>query len=116
MIVNPHVAPFLHRGKGKPSWLRTSINFALRLIKEELQHRCSQLMEMGVSSNAALRLQGVLNQRYVGDITLSPDLTFTDVGKILTNLTREEAVNFIQRGERRTWDSMYIYRLLTSRN
>ncbi|KAL0142277.1 acyl transferase/acyl hydrolase/lysophospholipase [Mucor lusitanicus] len=104
--INPHVAPFLHRGKGKPSWLRTSINFVLRLVKEELQHRCSQLMEIGISSNAALRLQGVLNQRYVGDITLSPDLTFTDVGKILTNLTREEAVNFIQRGERRTWDNL----------
>ncbi|KAK4519357.1 uncharacterized protein ATC70_009592 [Mucor velutinosus] len=104
--INPHVAPFLHRGKGKPSWLRASINFVLRLIKEELQHRCSQLMEIGVSSNAVLRLQGVLNQRYVGDITLSPDLTFTDVGKILTNLTREEAVSFIQRGERRTWDNL----------
>ncbi|KAL7311030.1 Lipase 5, variant 2 [Mucor circinelloides] len=104
--INPHVAPFLHKGKGKPTLLRTSINFVLRLIKEEFQHRCSQLMEIGVSSNAALRLQGVLNQRYVGDITLSPDLTFKDVGKILTNLTREEAVNFIQRGERRTWDHL----------
>ncbi|KAL9552377.1 hypothetical protein MBANPS3_003788 [Mucor bainieri] len=104
--INPHIAPFLHRGKGKPSWLRTSMNFVLRFVKEELQHRCSQLMEIGVSSNATLRLQNVLNQRYVGDITLSPDLTFTDVGKILTNLTREEAVNFIQRGERRTWDNL----------
>ncbi|KAG1058383.1 hypothetical protein G6F42_028700 [Rhizopus arrhizus] len=51
--INPHVAPFLHKGKGKPTLLRTSINFVLRLIKEEFQHRCSQLMEIGVSSNAA---------------------------------------------------------------
>ncbi|CEP18273.1 hypothetical protein [Parasitella parasitica] len=90
-IVNPHVAPYLHKGKGKPTLLRTSINFVLRLIKEEFQHRCSQLIEIGVSSSFILRLQSVLAQRYVGDITLSPELTFTDVGKILTNLTRAEA-------------------------
>ncbi|KAI8638614.1 acyl transferase/acyl hydrolase/lysophospholipase [Parasitella parasitica] len=104
--INPHVAPYLHKGKGKPTLLRTSINFALRLIKEEFQHRCSQLIEIGVSSNAILRLQSVLSQRYVGDITLSPELTFTDVGKILTNLSRAEAVNFIERGERVAWDHL----------
>jgi hypothetical protein len=42
-LVNPHVAPFLHKSNKKPSILRTCINFVLRLFKEEVQHRCSQV-------------------------------------------------------------------------
>lgn len=78
------------------------------MIKEEFQHRCTQLMEIGISSYAILRLQTVLSQRYVGDITLSPELSFTDVGKILTCLTRAEAVDLIERGERVTWNRRYL--------
>lgn len=56
-----------------------------------------------------MRLENVLSQRYLGDITIAPELSFKDVSKILSNPDFESANNFIERGERATWPSKYIY-------
>ncbi|KAI9360933.1 acyl transferase/acyl hydrolase/lysophospholipase [Pilaira anomala] len=103
--LNPHVAPFLHKSNSEPSLLRTGFNFCLRMVKEEFQHRFVQLKELGISPNAIMRLENVLSQRYLGDITIAPELSFKDVSKILSNPDFESANNFIERGERATWPS-----------
>ncbi|KAI7891122.1 acyl transferase/acyl hydrolase/lysophospholipase [Mucor mucedo] len=104
--LNPHVAPFIHKDHSEPSLLRTGINFFLRFIKEEIQHRCSQLKELGISPNGIMRLQNVLSQIYIGDITIAPQLSFKDVVNILSNPDFESATGFIERGERATWQKM----------
>ncbi|KAG2230098.1 hypothetical protein INT48_004360 [Thamnidium elegans] len=104
--LNPHVAPFIHKGHSEPSTLRTGINFFLRLVKEEFQHRFLQLKELGISPNGIMRLENVLSQRYLGDITIAPELSYKDIRRILSNPDFESANKFIERGERATWPKM----------
>ncbi|GAA5809377.1 hypothetical protein MFLAVUS_002785 [Mucor flavus] len=104
--LNPHVAPFIHKGHSEPSTFRTGINFFLGLVKEEFQHRFLQLKELGISPNGIMRLENVLSQRYLGDITIAPELSYKDVTRILSNPDLESANKFIERGERATWPKM----------
>lgn len=52
-----------------------------------------------------MRLENVLSQIYIGDITIAPQLSFKDVVNILSNPDFESATGFIERGERATWQS-----------
>lgn len=125
--MNPHIAPFLYKGHGEASLLRTSINFFLQMVKEEVQHRCtqvpiffycifaytklikpySQLKELDIAPNFVRRLENVITQRYIGNITLAPELSFTDITNILRNPKIEFVTDFIGRGERTAWQSRF---------
>jgi TAG lipase/steryl ester hydrolase/phospholipase A2/LPA acyltransferase len=64
---------------------------------------------LGIRSNGIIRMENVLSQRYLGDITLAPELLFNDVKKILSNPDLAFATKFIQNGERTTWQSMFFF-------
>lgn len=63
------------------------------------------MKELGLSPNSIMRLESVLSQIYIGDITIAPELSFKDVLNILSNPDFESATGFIERGERATWQS-----------
>ncbi|KAI9027440.1 acyl transferase/acyl hydrolase/lysophospholipase [Phycomyces nitens] len=106
--VNPHVIPFLQKDNKPPSKVRQAANFCMHLAKTEIQHRCTQLTELGMMPHALYKVQAIMSQKYSGDITIIPDIGYTDYLKVLSNPTPDLILEAIVRGERATWPKMSI--------
>jgi TAG lipase/steryl ester hydrolase/phospholipase A2/LPA acyltransferase len=114
--VNPHVVPFLAKEEEDvsaavkqnaaastgPGWMHNLAAFA----KGEAIHRLDMLAEIGVFPNAVTKARSVLNQRYSGDITIFPEIHYTNFPKILTNPTTEYMLRSMRNGERATWSKV----------
>ncbi|KAJ3247106.1 hypothetical protein HDU78_005170 [Chytriomyces hyalinus] len=100
--VNPHIMPFLNKTLSENCLLRTANNLAY-LIKTEALHRLNQLAEIGLNWQILHRLKSILVQKYSGDITIVPTISFWGYRKLITNPDVEltEQLTFI--GERATW-------------
>lgn len=117
--VNPHVVPFLERhedgvGSGGyranvganyaswPSWVHKLTGLA----KSEAMHRMELLQEIGFLPNAISKLQSVLGQRYSGDITILPKISFANFPRVLSNPSTEFMLEAMLSGERATWPKL----------
>ena len=115
--VNPHVVPFLERDEDHvaaeaqqsnatsaagPGWLRTMTNLA----KSETLHRMQMLTEMGILPNAISKVRSVLGQRYSGDITIFPRISYANFPKVLTNPTTDFMIQAMLSGEQATWPKL----------
>ena len=114
--VNPHVVPFLVKEEeivgaeaqqasavsAGPSWVHSIANLA----KGEALHRLQVLSEMGVFPNYITKARSVLNQRYSGDITIFPSISYAHFPKVLSNPTSEYMVQCMLTGERATWPKL----------
>ncbi|KAI8049122.1 putative esterase of the alpha-beta hydrolase superfamily [Gilbertella persicaria] len=109
--VNPHVIPFLQKSN-TPSRLRQAANFCMHMAKTEAQHRCTQLTELGIMSSFFYKIQSIMSQKYSGDITIVPEIGYSDFFKVLSNPSLEYANECVQRGERATWPSKSSVRML----
>ena len=109
--VNPHVVPFLAKneqtlatnsqvyGDSSPGWVYTLTNLA----KDEALHRMHMLAELGVLPNLVTKARSILSQKYSGDITILPEISYKDMSRILTNPTSEFMLQTCLCGERATW-------------
>ena len=109
--VNPHVVPFLAKkeqslattsqgyGDSSPGWVYTFTNLA----KDEALHRMHMLAELGVLPNLVTKARSILSQKYSGDITILPEISYKDMSRILTNPTSEFMLQTCLCGERATW-------------
>lgn len=112
--VNPHVVPFLTQENGPlpaqpagssntvepgPGWLNSVSNIA----KTEALHRMHVLTELGVLPNLFTKVSNVLSQRYSGDITIVPQVQYSQMLNVLKNPTTEYMVSAQLFGERATW-------------
>ncbi|KAG1094493.1 hypothetical protein G6F42_018743 [Rhizopus arrhizus] len=109
--VNPHVIPFLQKAN-TPSKLRQAANFCMHMAKTEAQHRCTQLTELGILPSFFYKIQSIMSQKYSGDITIVPEVGYSDFLKVLSNPTPEYAMDCVYRGERATWPSKLIRSLM----
>ena len=115
--VNPHVVPFLIKEEDSlgeeasqsassfaagPSWIHT----ATHLAKGEALHRMRTMAEMGVFPNALTKAVSVLSQKYSGDITILPEISYADFPRILSNPTPEFMEQAMLSGERATWPKL----------
>lgn len=115
--VNPHVVPFLAKEEEEikeeaqqsgpayaagPAWLHTMASLA----KSEALHRMHVLSEMGVMPNALSKIRSVLGQRYAGDITIFPEVSYAHFPRVLANPTTEFMVQAMLCGERATWPKL----------
>lgn len=115
--VNPHVVPFLERDdetaasgpesskfslSAGPSWLRNVANLA----KGEALHRMHVLAELGVLPTTMSKLRSVLSQRYSGDITILPEVSFTQFPRVLSNPTTDFMSRAMLSGETATWPKL----------
>ena len=115
--VNPHVVPFLvkeedsiaheaQQGCGTvvagPSWLDS----AAQLAKSEALHRMHTLAEVGILPNTLGKVISVLSQKYSGDITIMPEISYADFPRILANPTPEFMHQAMLCGERATWPKL----------
>ncbi|KAI9284620.1 acyl transferase/acyl hydrolase/lysophospholipase [Umbelopsis sp. AD052] len=107
--VNPHVIPFLQTSltttKGKKF-----ASFCMSMARGELQHRCTQLTELGVMPSLFYKLQAIMSQRYSGDITIVPEIGYSEFLKVLSNPTPQSVMEAMIRGEKATWPKMSIIR------
>lgn len=115
--VNPHVVPFLERSDFEestkvdtadaaytagPGWMHNIANLA----KDEVLHRMQVLAEFGVLPNAISKLQSVLSQRYSGDITILPKISYANFPRVLSNPTTAFMFDAMLSGERATWPKL----------
>ena len=117
--VNPHVVPFLvkdedalgeeaRRSNGAilpgPTWF----NNISHLAKGETLHRMHTLADMGIFPNVLTKAVSVLSQRYSGDITILPEISYADFPRMLSNPTPAFMRRAMLGGERATWPKMSI--------
>ena len=115
--VNPHVVPFLVKEEDNfaaearqptsaftagPSWLHSMANLA----KGEALHRLHVLTELGIFPTYLTKARSILNQRYSGDITIFPAISYAQFPKVLTNPTTEFMLQSMLTGERATWPKL----------
>lgn len=115
--VNPHVVPFLAKEEGKlgtetsyseaaveaaPGW----VNLLANLAKDEVMHRMHVLSELGMFSTLLTKTRSVLSQKYSGDITILPDVSFSQLHNVLRNPTEDFLLQAMLHGERATWPKL----------
>ncbi|EON62647.1 hypothetical protein W97_01871 [Coniosporium apollinis CBS 100218] len=115
--VNPHVVPFLMKDESLvaaeaqqsssavaagPGWLHTMASVA----KGEALHRLHVLAEMGVFPNYVTKVRSVLSQKYSGDITIFPEISYAQFPRVLSNPTTEYMLQATLAGERATWPKL----------
>eukprot|EP00286_Rhodomonas_abbreviata_P027808 CAMPEP_0181299412 /NCGR_PEP_ID=MMETSP1101-20121128/6329_1 /TAXON_ID=46948 /ORGANISM="Rhodomonas abbreviata, Strain Caron Lab Isolate" /LENGTH=841 /DNA_ID=CAMNT_0023404553 /DNA_START=149 /DNA_END=2675 /DNA_ORIENTATION=+ len=111
--VNPHAIPFVqsaHRSilprvphRQPNGFLRRLFSAIASLARSELTHRCQQAIDIGVVPSL---FTGLINQQYVGDITLVAPLTLTSYLNIVSNPTPASLATFLATAERRCWPSI----------
>lgn len=115
--VNPHVVPFLVKEEDSitrgeehfastmaacPAW----IHGITHLAKGEALHRMHTMAELGIFPNTLSKAVSVLSQKYSGDITILPEISYTDFPRMLSNPTIEFMMNAQLSGERATWPKL----------
>lgn len=115
--VNPHVVPFLERHEELvtaetqrlranlptvPAWVHKLTSLA----KSEAMHRMQVLQDIGFLPNVVSKLQSVLGQRYSGDITILPKISFANFPRVLSNPSTDFMLQATLSGERATWPKL----------
>ncbi|CAG8784048.1 7370_t:CDS:10 [Gigaspora margarita] len=93
-----------------PSTVSRLVGWFLFFAISELEHRLTQLSEFGVMPSLLYRTKAIMSQRYYGDITIVPNISYTDFFRILSNPTPEVVQKATLRGERATWPKISIIR------
>ncbi|KAI9840743.1 MAG: hypothetical protein M1838_003927 [Thelocarpon superellum] len=111
--VNPHVVPFLAKDEDAVSAGRDGaaagpgyVDAFLNLAKGEALHRMHVLTEMGIFPNTLTKCRSVLSQRYSGDITIFPEISYANYPRMLTNPTTDFMLRATVCGERATWSKL----------
>lgn len=111
--VNPHVVPFLAKEGGMISapnnlcslftpgsgWMHKIAGMA----KDEALHRMNMLAELGIFPNCLTILRSILGQKYSGDITILPEMSYANFPKVLQNPNADYILQAVLSGERATW-------------
>ena len=115
--VNPHVVPFLVKEEDSlaqqaqqssgtvasgPTWL----NSVAHLAKGEALHRMHTMADLGIFPNTLTKVISVLSQKYSGDITIMPEISYADFPRILQNPTSKFMHQAMLGGERATWPKL----------
>lgn len=108
---NPHIVPFLKNSaqEDKSSWME----LPSRWLKAELKFH-AQAMSDYVRKNAESelirqasgQLYSMMDQRYNGDVTISPNYNLGHYAKVLSNPSPDFVQELILQGERATWPKL----------
>ena len=114
---NPHILPFTAEIK-RPRGLISSITKASRRTAREWINVGANAMSEPLSWSPALNritniAISVINQDYIGDITIMPSTKFVNPMKVLAHRSVDEIEQLIAMGERSTWPKVEKIRLQT---
>lgn len=115
--VNPHVIPFLMKQEDAISEEARQENGTIApgssllrhisvLARDEALHRMNTLAEMGWMPNTFKKVASVVSQKYSGDITILPQISYADFPRMLANPTPDFMRRATLRGERATWPKL----------
>jgi len=99
--VNPHVVPFVNSTKQATGTVWQKVKF---VTLKEVNHRITQLSEIGLLPRLFNTLLNVLDQNYSGDINIVPDLGLYDYSHLLSNPTPQFFEHCLKCSERNTWE------------
>ncbi|ANB15765.1 Tgl4p [Sugiyamaella lignohabitans] len=128
--VNPHVAPFLKlseaisggdspisNDKSTRSLTRSIISrwsalwtFTQEIISDEVSHFLLILTELGIFNNYSSKFRSVLAQQYSGDITILPQIKWSELGQLFKNPSPEFFKKTRERAAASTWHKISIIR------
>ena len=97
----------LHKRSQKPGLVRRLVAAASYLVCSEVKLRCHQLVDLGLAPGF---LSLLLNQKYVGDVTIVPPLTLEGYAQIISNPSIDSFQRFVKVAERRTWPNLELIR------
>ncbi|KAF2223652.1 acyl transferase/acyl hydrolase/lysophospholipase [Elsinoe ampelina] len=115
--VNPHVVPFLEKDEKdmakearreetshttRSTWTQTLTTVA----RDEAMHRLQVLQEFGVLPNVLSKIRSVVGQRYAGDITIFPKISYAEFPYVLSNPDTAFMVAATLSGEKATWPKL----------
>ena len=110
---NPHVLPFIANQARKDGWMR----FLATLLRGELQHRSKQMLQLasygfdgGLFKGALEMTMAIIDQQYLGDVTIHPEMRWSDYARILGRISLEDYRSWILAGERATWPKITMIR------
>lgn len=114
---NPHILPFTANVK-RPRSLLSNITRASRRTAREWINVSANAMSGPLSWSPALNrvtniALSIINQDYIGDITIVPSTKFVNPMKVLAHRSVEEIEKLIAMGERSTWPKIEKIRLQT---
>lgn len=94
--VNPHVVPLMGLS---PSHMVGKFTLrVLGLMSQELELRLRQCIELNLGTTFFHRCLMILQQRYLGDITIIPEWSMSDYVKLMENPTEQIVSEFCSRG------------------
>ena len=116
--VNPHVVPFVMKEENSIAQealqassvisAHTWIESLSQLAKGEALHRMHTLIELGVFPTLLTKTVSVLSQKYSGDITIFPEISYADFPRMLSNPTPEFMHQAMLSGQQATWPKLSI--------
>ena len=87
------------RAAATPSLLHRMVRTLGYLLQSEVLHRCDQAISLGLAPKV---LKQVLNQKYVGDVTIAPQCLQV-CGQLIARDACATQRDFLVMGQRRTW-------------
>lgn len=110
--VNPHVTPFLRdrtieSDPSTPVFLKLLTHYESS-IQEDILHRLNRLVKARVIPKLYRQdFTGIINaQKYSGDLTIIPKVSFLMRFKILSNPTQTDMLEYIQQGQNATFPNI----------
>ncbi|CAK4030591.1 Lipase 4 [Lecanosticta acicola] len=100
--VNPHVGPFLPKEGEDPSMARRGLRAGAATAIWTLD----AFMDRGYDYFFVKMVHSILSQKYDGDITVLPDISWVPTTKILANPTHEFMMKATREGEKATWPKL----------
>ncbi|KAK4507382.1 hypothetical protein PRZ48_001117 [Zasmidium cellare] len=97
--VNPHVSRFLPQEGAAPSLLRK----AMLITRSNSIFLLDGIMDRGYDAFPIKAAHAVLSQKYDGNVTILPDISWVNFTKILANPSHEFMGQATRVGERATW-------------
>jgi TAG lipase/steryl ester hydrolase/phospholipase A2/LPA acyltransferase len=96
---NPIVMPLLNMK-------RTVSPTVGNILEMEFKHRCEQL-KMLLPRWIPSRWLNLFTQNWEGDVTIVSPVTFVNPGKMLTNPSVKDIINYVKIGEKKTWENIW---------
>lgn len=100
--VNPHVAAFLPKEGEAPSFVRRS----LTVSQANLIYLLDNVMDRGWDSFPVKMAHAVLSQKYDGDVTILPNISWVPWLQVLANPNHEFMMRATREGEQATWPKL----------
>lgn len=95
-------------------WLGTKISKGIEngktLLFNELEHGLTLLKAAGITPSVASTLLNVIGQEYWGDITIVPQIYWSDVSQLFRNPSAAQISELVSRGRKATWPKLALIR------